>query len=124
MAEGSVTGRSSQLGPNIKEQLLRLAKKRGVNIVLSSPGVGQLGAQPVRFSSVNGEASCIAIIPAKATPEEELRIWAREIAYVIARVEESKDISAVSVTEEEQETAAERILESAASAALKRVTKL
>ncbi len=123
MADGSAPGLSRELGLQIKEQLMRLAKKRGVKVVLSSPRIGQLGAQQIRFSSVTGDASCVALIPAKATPEEELRIWAREIAYVIARVEDGKDISKAPLSEEDPEIAAERILETAASAALKRIQR-
>ena len=71
----------------MKEYLLRLAKKHGVTVTLPVIRPGQLGAQPVTFSSNSGEVACIALIPANATPEDELLIIAREVAYVIARDE-------------------------------------
>lgn len=85
MQEGSSPGDSDALGPKVKEHLLRLARRHGVKVSLPSAEPGQFCAQPVTFSSSDGEAVCIALIPAKATPEEELRIIAREVAYVIAR---------------------------------------
>ena len=112
MAEGSVSSVQDELGSQMKEQLLRLARKRGVSVTLPAPKPGQICVQPATFSSVTGEATCVAFIPATAAPEEELRIIARKIAYVIARSEELREgLPTSSLAEEEAEVAAEEILD-------------
>jgi len=85
MTEGPVPSGQDELGSRTKEHLLRLAKKCGVSVTLPAARPGQVCALPVTFSSEDGNAVCVALIPAKTTPEEELRIIARNVAYVIAR---------------------------------------
>jgi len=124
MAEGSVSSVQDELGSQMKEQLLRLARKRGVSVTLPAPKPGQICVQPATFSSVTGEAACIAVIPVKATPEEELRIIARKVAYVIARSEELRHgIPDSSLAEEEAEEAADRILDELRAVAERRSNK-
>jgi len=111
MAEGSVPSLQDELGLRMKEQLLRLAKKRGVSVTLPTSKPGQVCVQPAVFSSDTCEATCIAIIPARATPQDELRIMARKIAYVIARSENVKrGIQESLEAEDEAEAEAEEML--------------
>jgi len=121
MAEGSVPSLQDELGLRMKEQLLRLAKKRGVSVTLPTSKPGQVCARPAVFSSDTCEATCIALIPAKATPEEELRIMARKIAYVIARSDNTKrGIQESLEAEDEAEAEAEEMLAHLQAVAIRR----
>ena len=121
MTEGSVPSVQDELGLRMKEQLLRLAKKRGVSVTLPTSKPGQVCVRPAVFSSDTGDAICIALIPASAAPLEELRIMARKIAYVIARSENVKrGIQESLEAEDEAEAEAEEMLAHLQAVAIRR----